>query len=281
MLPDEDVSLPSLKTLFLDRICFYNTGFCVLGKLLSASPLLEELTILCPSWQYGSCCRNVSSSTLKKLTIISDPQLEFWDLVFDTPTKLDLSLCRGISNPTNLIMGLTNVEVLELSSVDTSKMFYHFREAIPFPILLMSSPNLHTLVIKGPLHADEWEPKYRLSCPVKVLKITEYGGKRGELKRMKHLLEKLSCLELVKVCACAINDNEKSRITKDLLMVPRSFNCNIQVKSSEKTNMFRYPTLLRTMPLLLSVVTSIISTRAVIAAAMIIQDDSSYGPCTV
>ncbi|CAL9215679.1 unnamed protein product [Arabidopsis halleri] len=113
-------------------------------------------------------------------------------------------------------MGLTNVEVLELSSVDTSKMFYHFREAIPvlgnlfrlsittdltfynwtyFPILLMSSPNLHTLVIKGPLHADEWEPKYRLSCPVKVLKITEYGGKRGELKRMKHLLEKLSCLD--------------------------------------------------------------------------------------
>ncbi|EFH66573.1 predicted protein [Arabidopsis lyrata subsp. lyrata] len=228
MLPDEDVSLPSLKTLFLERICFYNTDFCVLGKLLFASPLLEEFTIRCVgSWQYGSCCRNVSSSTLKKLTIVSTPQLDFWDMLFDTPNlayleytglvpreyptvnleslveaKLDLSFCLGISNPTNLIKGLTNVEVLELSSVKTSE---------------------------GPLHADECEGEYGLSCPVKVLKITEYGGKSGELKRMKHLLEKLACLELVKVRACAINDKEKSRITKDLLMVPRSFNCNIQL----------------------------------------------------
>ncbi|CAE5957913.1 unnamed protein product [Arabidopsis arenosa] len=166
-----------------------------------------------------------------------------------------------LGNPTNLIKGLANVEVLELSSVKTSEMFYYFREAIPvfgnlfrlsittdlefynwkyFPILIMISPNLHTLVIKGPLHADECEGEYGLSCPVKVLKITEYGGKSGELKRMKHLLEKLACLELVKVRACAINDKEKSRITKDLLMVPRSFNCNIQVKFSEKTNYYKH-----------------------------------------
>lgn len=94
---------------------------------------------------------------------------------------------------------------------------------------------LSSLLVQGPLRVDECEREYGLSCPVKVLKITEYGGKSGELKRMKHLLEKLSCLELVKVRARAINDKEKSRLTKDLLMVPRSSKCNIQIKFSEKT----------------------------------------------
>lgn len=64
---------------------------------------------------------------------------------------------------------------------------------------------------------------------MKVLKITEYGGKTGELEQMKHFLEKLSCLELVEVRAYAINDEEKSRITQDLLLVPRPSNCNIQI----------------------------------------------------
>ncbi|KAL1207837.1 F-box/LRR-repeat protein [Cardamine amara subsp. amara] len=205
----------------------------------------------------------------------------FWDMAFDTPSlvyleytdlvpreypvvnleslveaKLDLSLYTGISNPTNLIKGLRNVQVLELSSDRTSKMFYEFREVIPvlsklfhlsittdlghyywkyFPILLEKSPSLHTLVIKGPLHAVKCERQYGLSCPVKVLKITKYGGKIEELKQMKHFLEKLSCLELVKVRACAINDMEKFQITKDLQMVFRSSKCNIQIKFCEKT----------------------------------------------
>ncbi|EOA40515.1 hypothetical protein CARUB_v10009244mg [Capsella rubella] len=277
LLPD-DVSLPSLKTLFLDRIFFYNADYCVLGKILSASPVLEELTICnFGSWQYGRCCRSLSSSTLKKLTIQCPDQFEFWDMTLDAPSltyleysdlvpreypavnleslveaKLDLRLSFGTSNPTNLIKGLTNVEVLDLSSVATSEMFYFFCEVIPvfsnlihlsittdlkfycwkhFPILVERSPNLHTLVIKGPLHANECKHEFGLSSPVKVLKITEYGGKSGELKRMKFFLEKLSCLELVKVLASAINDKEMSRITKDLLMVPRSSNCNIKIKS--------------------------------------------------
>ncbi|KAL1207838.1 F-box protein [Cardamine amara subsp. amara] len=283
MIPD-DVSLPSLKTLFFHSFHFYNTRYCVLGKLLSACPVLEELTICgVMTWQsYTShYCRTLSSTTLKKLTMKCIGQDHFWDMAFDTPSlvyleytdlvpreypvvnleslveaKLDLSLYTGISNPTNLIKGLRNVQVLELSSDRTSKMFYEFREVIPvlsklfhlsittdlghyywkyFPILLEKSPSLHTLVIKGPLHAVKCERQYGLSCPVKVLKITKYGGKIEELKQMKHFLEKLSCLELVKVRACAINDMEKFQITKDLQMVFRSSKCNIQIKFCEKT----------------------------------------------
>lgn len=80
------------------------------------------------------------------------------------------------------------------------------------------------------MSADRYEREYGLSCPVKVLEITEYGGKYEELEQMEHFLKKLPCLELVKVRASAINDKEKSRITKDLLMVPRSSNCNIKLK---------------------------------------------------
>ncbi|KAL1201720.1 F-box protein [Cardamine amara subsp. amara] len=47
----EDVCLPSLKTLFLSSIWFYNRHYCVLEKLLSACPVLEELTILGGGWQ--------------------------------------------------------------------------------------------------------------------------------------------------------------------------------------------------------------------------------------
>lgn len=138
-IPD-NVSLPSLKTLFLSGIWFFNSDFCVLEKLLSVCPVLEELTISGGSWQTGKCCRTVSSSTLKKLTILCLGHLDFWDMTLDTPSlayleysdrvprdypfvnleslveaKLDLSFTFGYSNATNLIKGLRNVETLELS----------------------------------------------------------------------------------------------------------------------------------------------------------------------
>uniref|UniRef100_A0A0D3DFD9 isoleucine--tRNA ligase n=1 Tax=Brassica oleracea var. oleracea TaxID=109376 RepID=A0A0D3DFD9_BRAOL len=70
------------------------------------------------------------------------------------------------------------------------------------------------------VQADNAEREYEFS-PVKVLKITEYGGEVGELEKMKLFLEKLTCLELVKVSVYAITDKEKARITSDLLMLPR------------------------------------------------------------
>ncbi|EOA18195.1 hypothetical protein CARUB_v10006678mg [Capsella rubella] len=279
LIPDY-VSLPSLKTLSLSSIWFYNRNYCALEKLLSACPVLEELTIYGGSWENRECTRTVSSSTLKRLTILCTERLDYWDMTLDTPSlayleysdivpknypfvnleslveaKLDLTSTVGYSNPTNLIKGLRNVETLELAS-RTCRAFCNFREAIPvfsqlsrlsiiidslyhrwehLPVLLEKSPNLQTLVIKGPLYADRYDGEYGHSCPVKVLKIAEYGGKVGELEHMKHFLELLPRLELVKVRAYAINDKEESRITNDLLMVPRLSNCKIQIKFCEST----------------------------------------------
>lgn len=50
---------------------------------------------------------------------------------------------------------------------------------------------------------------------------------------MNLFLEKLTCLELVKVRVCAITDKEKSRITSDLLMLPRSSMCKLQFNFCE------------------------------------------------
>ncbi|CAN7119017.1 unnamed protein product [Brassica rapa subsp. narinosa] len=86
---------------------------------------------------------------------------------------------------------------------------------------------------KGPMQADNAEREYEFS-PVKVLKITEYGGEVGELEQMKFFLEKLTCLELVKVSVYAITDKENARITSDLLMLPISSMCKLHIKFCEK-----------------------------------------------
>ncbi|CAN7073561.1 unnamed protein product [Brassica oleracea var. botrytis] len=113
-------------------------------------------------------------------------------------------------NPMNLIEGLRNLEILDLSSFGTSKVLFSFAELISLfeklsrvsiatefqhsctswkflPLLLKKSPHLKTLVIKGPLHfydeyGEESEPiiceclseySFLSSCHVKILEIID------------------------------------------------------------------------------------------------------------
>ncbi|CAL9245825.1 unnamed protein product [Arabidopsis halleri] len=144
---------------------------------------------------------------------------------------------------------------MNLLSHESLEMFYFFREAIPMfenlfhlsfspvvgcswrgvPFMLNNSPNLETLIIKGPLHHDAsgyGSSGYSclLSCPVKVLKITEYIGTTGDVEQLRHFLGKLSCLELLEVEICETRDRDELQITKELLMLPRaSSKCKIKV----------------------------------------------------
>ncbi|KAG7566704.1 Leucine-rich repeat 2, partial [Arabidopsis suecica] len=167
-------------------------------------------------------------------------------------------------NPMNLINGVKNVEIMDLTA-DTMEMFSVFGEAIPvfenlfhvslslsnycwfaLPLLLKKSPHLKTLVLEHSLHyasltdREEWglvcqcvsKYSFLLTCHVEVLKINEYWGTLEELEQIKHFLEKLSCLKLVKIRA-QVKVDKQVQVMADLLMLPRaSTKCKIQVKFS-------------------------------------------------
>ncbi|KAJ0237280.1 F-box domain-containing protein [Hirschfeldia incana] len=165
------------------------------------------------------------------------------------------------SNPTNLFKGMRNVQIMNLLNLESMEMFNLFRGTIPvfenllhlsistvsvvcwsgLVCLLNNCPNLETLTIKGPLHGPwPYDPSdlvcdcvsgysFLLTCPVKVVKITDYGGTTGELIQLKHILEKLSRLELLEVHIRG-TDDMKFQKAKDLLMLPRaSTKCQIKV----------------------------------------------------
>jgi len=66
------------------------------------------------------------------------------------------------------------------------------------------------------------------SCLVKTVEISEYSGTKIELKHMKHFLEKLSCLELVKVFSHERDEEEHVQLRTNLLNLPRSSKCKTQ-----------------------------------------------------
>lgn len=68
------------------------------------------------------------------------------------------------------------------------------------------------------------------SCHVKILEITEYTGTKRELEHLKLILEKLPCLEHFKIWSNATDDEEKFQLNTNLLNLPRSSKCKIQLK---------------------------------------------------
>ncbi|CDY72479.1 BnaCnng77860D [Brassica napus] len=257
MVP-ENAYLPSLKTLFLVHVRFSG---CEFEALLSACPVLEELTLLGCPWDPKQCL-TISCTTLERLTLSYEYPIVNLHSLVEAKLSLEFRGSPNESNPMNLINGLRNVEVLDLSSLETSKLLFSFSELIPLfeklsrvsiatevqhacwswkflPLLLKKSPNLKTLVIKGPLHfydeyGEESEPliceclseySFLSSCHVKILEIIDYCGTKGEMGQMKKFLEKLPCLELVNIHASA-----KAKLTfcTDLQVLPRAG--NIQLK---------------------------------------------------
>lgn len=150
--------LPALKTLILDSVRFYASDGCAFTRLLSASPVLEELVIDRLNWEHWKGSRFVSSPTLKRLTLRRkewEPEPETWtdfeSVSFDTPSlaylkykdvipygypivnlnsivEARLTLPREVeydywlnrsADPSNLIRGLKNVEILSIKVLHT------------------------------------------------------------------------------------------------------------------------------------------------------------------
>uniref|UniRef100_A0A1J3IPY2 F-box protein n=1 Tax=Noccaea caerulescens TaxID=107243 RepID=A0A1J3IPY2_NOCCA len=167
---------------------------------------------------------------------------------------------------TTLFIGIKNVKILCLSP-DALDALYYRGERIPvfnnlisltlgsdkphgspyvfwklLPSLLLNSTNLETLIIKGLVHyvREGWEGIHlRISwdgvsdslssSAVKVLRITGYKGTCQELNQLKRFLGKLSHLEMVRVGYKSVDDGERCRLLKDLLLLPKaSPKCHIQ-----------------------------------------------------
>ncbi|XP_018469367.1 F-box/LRR-repeat protein At1g48400-like [Raphanus sativus] len=120
------------------------------------------------------------------------------------------------------------------------------------PLLLESCPILRTLVFKGLVHKvtnrcgdacvcspSPSQKKRKMmvvkkkkeecclrTCPVKVLEISDYGGRR-ELKQMRHFLGNLECLETVKV---GVDPDKNCQFVRaNVTALPRlSSKCTIQ-----------------------------------------------------
>ncbi|XP_019084383.1 PREDICTED: F-box/LRR-repeat protein At2g29930-like [Camelina sativa] len=165
---------------------------------------------------------------------------------------------------TKLVEAIRNVVTLHLSA-DSLEVFHCCCKSMPefnnlvtlsfesheerdwqvLPLLLQKSPNLETLVLKGLVHkftkgcgdvcACKRARKKRkkkisclLSCGVKVLKVYGYGGSCRELKQMRHFMENLRCLEVVKVKVEV--DKQDKKYADDLmkLLQTASSKCKIQ-----------------------------------------------------
>ncbi|XP_018488041.2 F-box/LRR-repeat protein At3g60040-like [Raphanus sativus] len=135
-----DVSLPALKSLFIDSILFDDQDLC--DVLLPGCPVLDELTVV---HKYDLYPYRISSQSIKKLTVYYDCEvgLDYMSVMsLDAPSlvsldytdyamseyplvnlksllkaKLNLSSSGKIKKPdlTGLITGISNVETLHLS----------------------------------------------------------------------------------------------------------------------------------------------------------------------
>ncbi|EOA23028.1 hypothetical protein CARUB_v10003793mg [Capsella rubella] len=163
---------------------------------------------------------------------------------------------------TKLIEAIRNVVTLHLSA-DSLEVFHCCCKSMPefnnlvklsfesheerdwqvLPLLLKKSPNLETLVLKGLVHkitkgcggvcpckrVRKKRKKKRSclsSCGAKVLKVYGYGGSCRELKQMRHFMENLRCLEVVKVQVDNGDKKYADELTK--LLQTASSKCKIQ-----------------------------------------------------
>ncbi|KAF8095347.1 hypothetical protein N665_0336s0024, partial [Sinapis alba] len=152
----ENAFLPSLETLTLSVIRFNHLRGCAFKKLLSACPVLKELTIFGMRWQRRKWSDKLCSPTLQRLIIQDFHPSQFTRVTLDTPSvtylecsdafpdeylivnldslvedKLQLMLTNDHYNNLYDGFGLGNVEIMDISFQYTFQALYYFRESIP------------------------------------------------------------------------------------------------------------------------------------------------------
>ncbi|CAH2078502.1 unnamed protein product [Thlaspi arvense] len=219
-----------------------------------------------PNLVYLDYSGHVAENYVVELDSLVEARLDLvlWKHNDSVPPLYDSTTWGDAWGADKLIAAISNVVTLHLSA-DSLEVFYCCSTSMPefnnlaklsfeshkerhwqvLPLLLENAPNLETLVIKGLVHKITKEcgdvcvcervTKKRkkqsclLSCQVKVLQIYEYGGSCRELKQMRHFMENLRCLEVVKV-KLQVDMQDNSSLTNKLqkLFHTASSKCKIQ-----------------------------------------------------
>ncbi|XP_056859100.1 F-box/LRR-repeat protein At1g48400-like isoform X2 [Raphanus sativus] len=232
------------------------------GQILDACPVLEELTIRrgdFPDMPAISVGTLVEHASIKRLVIVTDHtdhhadyhlSLDYFDIA--------IGLVAAIRNITTLHLSPDSLEVFHFCC-ESMPMFNNLLNLSiksnkqkgwqGMPLLLKSCPILQTLLFKGLVHKvtnrcgdacvcspSPSQKKMKMkkkvecclwTCRVKVLEISDYGGRFRELKQMRHFLGNLECLETVKV---GVDPDKNSEFVRaNVTALPRlSSKCTIQ-----------------------------------------------------
>ncbi|KAJ4912834.1 F-box/RNI-like/FBD-like domains-containing protein [Raphanus sativus] len=216
------VFFPALRSLYL---MMFGLDLLRFGEILHACPVLEELTI-----RYGDF---PDIAIIPVGTVVEHASIKRLVIVSDLPDHADYYL---------------SLEYFEFAIATSNKQ----NGWQVMPLLLESCPILRTLVFKGLVHKvtnrcgdacvcspSPSQKKRKMmvvkkkkeecclrTCPVKVLEISDYGGRR-ELKQMRHFLGNLECLETVKV---GVDPDKNCQFVRaNVTALPRlSSKCTIQ-----------------------------------------------------
>ncbi|KAL0714779.1 hypothetical protein Bca4012_021758 [Brassica carinata] len=154
--PNTNVSLPALKSLFIDSVVFVGDDLC--GVLLRGCPLLEELYV-----RHRKCegaLFYIYNPTIRKLSVNCEFEFARDGMSFDTPSlvslnysdyaleaytdmnlaslveaRLDIRYSKWIQNPdlTGLIIGISNVQTLHLSPA-TADVIARCEDGLVLPV---------------------------------------------------------------------------------------------------------------------------------------------------
>ncbi|XP_010507164.1 PREDICTED: putative F-box protein At3g44060 [Camelina sativa] len=171
------------------------------------------------------------------------PQCRFNSLAKAT---LDFELLKADKQPNvrDLISGIRNVKTLHLTSYAVEVISVSCKDGLPvfnnlvdlvfsskeegwkllLPRLLHRSPNLKTLILSG-LDCFPCRRHRFTSIPrnnrIIMLRIIKYKGYVSELKHVRHFLQNMECLEVLKVhVSPSMDDTKKKQLTEDLLKLP-------------------------------------------------------------
>ncbi|CAE6076843.1 unnamed protein product [Arabidopsis arenosa] len=187
------VSLPSLKSLFIDTVFFDYEDLCCV--LLAGCPVLEELSV--HHHDFPATPHTISSPTVKRLSVdyhSPDDVDSASHMSFDLPKLVYLEVKR--LDVTDLIKGIRNVQTLHLSPDSVHVIYSYCRYGLPV------FENLVSLSL-GSKNNQGWKLLAYLlkqSTKLETLIVKDLNGYTGDVSMPLNKVKVLTSAETASAC---------------------------------------------------------------------------------